>query len=96
VGWSYAPAARSTPTNLAAQICEPLGYTEANYRELSLAEGQDQQLRAFCGQSYEYWTMYKRALSQGYSEADAGRTYAAHEKAALVLKQFYDETRTDR
>jgi hypothetical protein len=32
--------------------------------------------------------MYKRAIAQGYSEADANRTYAAHEDSARVAKGF--------
>jgi hypothetical protein len=79
---------------MATQMCD--GFTEENYREKALAEGNDQQLRALCGAAYEYYTMYKRALEQGYSEEDAERTYQAHEKSVAVLKQFYEETRTDR
>lgn len=97
VAWKYAAAAASGASdhrNLASGMCE--GFTETNYREKALAEGLDQQLRALCGQAFEYYTMYKRALEQGYSEADAERTYQAHEKSAAVLKQFYEETRTDR
>ena len=98
VDFAYAGAAKPSAAgdhrNLASEICT--GFTEDNYRQQALAEGLDQQLRVLCGQAYEYFTMYKRALAQGYSEADAERTYQAHEKSALVLKQFYEETRTDR
>ena len=97
VAWSYAPAgpaAAKDHSNLATEMCD--GFTEDNYREKALAEGLDQQLRSMCGQAFEYYTMYKRALEQGYSEADAERTYQAHEKSVAVLKQFYEETRTDR
>ena len=41
-----------------------------------------------CGQAFEYYTMYKRAIAQGYSEADANRTYAAHEDSARVANGF--------
>lgn len=97
VAWKYeppAPAAAKDHGNMATQMCD--GFTEENYREKALAEGNDQQLRALCGAAYEYYTMYKRALEQGYSEEDAERTYQAHEKSVAVLKQFYEETRTDR
>lgn len=98
VDFAYTGAAAPKPAgdhrNLASDMCE--GFTEANYREKALAAGLDQQLRAMCGQAFEYYTMYKRALEQGYSAADAERTYQAHEKSAAVLKQFYEETRTDR
>jgi hypothetical protein len=97
VSWSYEPgkpAAAKDHSNLATEMCD--GFTEENYREKALADGPDEQLRSLCGQAFEYYTMYKRALAQGYSEADAERTYQAHEKSVAVLKQFYEETRTDR
>ena len=65
---------------------------EGNYREAALAEGPDQQLRALCGAAFEYYTMYKRAIEQGYSEADANRTYDAHQQAALVAISHYEDT----
>ena len=32
--------------------------------------------------------MYKRAIAQGYSEADANRTYAAHQQSAQVAQGY--------
>lgn len=32
--------------------------------------------------------MYERAISQGYSEADCNRTYAAHEQSAQVAVSY--------
>ena len=48
-----------------------------------------------CGQAFEYYTMYKRAIAQGYSEADANRTYAAHEQSARVAEGFLDSHGVD-
>ena len=81
------------PNLAATEACA--GFTETNYRQVALAEGNDQQLRAMCGQAFEYYTMYKRAIAQGYSEADANRTYDAHEKSALVANDFYANNRAD-
>jgi hypothetical protein len=81
------------PNLAATEACA--GFTEANYRQVALADGSDQQLRAMCGQAFEYYTMYKRAIAQGYSEADANRTYDAHEKSALVANDFYANNRAD-
>jgi hypothetical protein len=60
-----------------------------NYRKEVVAPGVDAQLGAMCGQALEYYSMYQRAIAQGYSEADANRTYEAHEKAMLVANSFY-------
>lgn len=75
-----------TKPNLAADTCP--GFTEGNYRQRALNGGGDTQLFTMCGQAYEYYTMYKRAIAQGYAEADANRTYAAHEGAALNAQNF--------
>lgn len=69
------------------------GFTLDNYRERALAGGSDVQLNTMCGQAYEYYAMYLRAISQGYSEADANRTYAAFEKAAANATSFYQSAR---
>jgi hypothetical protein len=37
--------------------------------------------------------MYKRAIAQGYSEADANRTYAAHSQSAQVANNFARDAR---
>lgn len=71
-----------------------LGFTEENYRQRALADGPDVQLNTMCGQVFEYYTMYKRAIRQGYSEADAERTYQAHVGAAMNAKAFYDNNRS--
>jgi hypothetical protein len=75
-----------TKPNLATSACP--GFTESNYRQLALSGGGDTQLYTLCGQAFEYYTMYKRAISQGYSEADCNRTYAAHEQSARVAVNF--------
>ncbi|MGN7160514.1 hypothetical protein [Sphingomonas sp. SAFR-052] len=87
-GQSYA-----TKPNLAAETCT--GFTEANYRTLALSGGNDVQLKTMCGQAFEYYTMYKRAIAQGYSETDADRTYAAHQQAATNANSFYANNRAD-
>lgn len=70
-------------------------FNETNYRQLALSGEPDTQLKAMCGQAYEYYTMYKRAIKQGYSEADANRTYAAHEGAARNAVSFYENNRAN-
>ena len=75
-----------TKPNLATGACS--GFNESNYRQLAVSGGADSQLYAMCGQAFEYYTMYKRAISQGYSEADCNRTYAAHEQASRVASNF--------
>lgn len=79
------------PNQAATPACA--GFTEQNYRQKALAGGTDVQLDTMCGQAFEYYTMYKRAIAQGYSEADANRTYEAHSKSALVANHFYDNNR---
>ena len=72
--------------NLAISACA--GFTESNYRQKAVSGGGDQQLYTMCGQAFEYYTMYKRAIAQGYSEADANRTYAAHQQSAEVAASY--------
>lgn len=81
------------PNQAATPACA--GFTEQNYRQKALAGGNNVQLDTMCGQAFEYYTMYKRAIAQGYSEADAGRTYEAHSKSALVANHFYENNRAD-
>jgi hypothetical protein len=64
-----------------------------NYRDVSLSGGNDVQLKTMCGQAFEYYHMYLNAISQGYSEADANRTYAAHQGAAQNAIAFYQNNR---
>ncbi|HZW16759.1 MAG TPA: hypothetical protein VFF66_10985 [Brevundimonas sp.] len=68
---------------------------ESNYRQVALSGGNDVQLKTMCGQAFEYYTMYKRAIAQGYSEADANRTYDAHQQAALNAISFYNNNRAN-
>lgn len=79
--------------NLAVRACA--GFTEQNYRSRALSGGGDQQLLAMCGQAFEYYTMYKRAIAQGYSEADADRTYAAHKASAQVAQSYLQNNAAD-
>ena len=83
------PAAAEYQPNLAVDACD--GFNEVNYRQKSLADGNDEQLRTLCGQAFEYYTMYKRAVDQQHPEA--WRTYEAHQKVAAVLNNFLGETR---
>lgn len=86
-----APApVQAAESNLAAATCSRLGFDEGNYREQSFVGG-DEQLRALCGQAYEYYTMYKRALDQRHPEA--WKTYDAHKQSAMVVNNFYGEAR---
>ena len=66
---------------------------EGNYRQVGVSGGTDVQLKTMCAQAYEYYVMYKRAIAQGYAEADANRTYAAHEQSARVAIDFYSKNR---
>ena len=66
---------------------------QGNYRDVSLSGGNDVQLKTMCGQAFEYYSMYLRAIEQGYSEADANRTYDAHQQAALNAISFYQNNR---
>ncbi|MCC6915546.1 MAG: hypothetical protein IT566_17750, partial [Rhodospirillaceae bacterium] len=61
------------------------GFTLGNYRTHAYEGGRDQQLYSHCGVAFEYYKMYLNAIEQGYSEADANRTYNAHEGAVRVL-----------
>lgn len=76
--------------NLAAAVCSKFDFDELNYRQKALAPGNDLQIRTMCGQAYEYYTMYKRALDQRHPEA--WKTYDAHKKSAMVVNNFYGET----
>jgi hypothetical protein len=71
------------------------GYTVDNYKERFAAnsEGPDVQLHSLCAGAYNYYWMYLNAIRKGFSQADSDRTYAAFEKAALVVKTFWDDTR---
>ena len=66
---------------------------ESNYRQVGLSGGNDVQLKTMCAQAYEYYVMYKRAIAQGYAEADANRTYDAHAKSARVAIHYYQNNR---
>jgi hypothetical protein len=66
---------------------------QGNYRDVSLSGGNDVQLKTMCGQAFEYYSMYLRAIEQVYSEADANRTYDAHQQAALNAISFYENNR---
>lgn len=61
------------------------GFTLGNYRTHAYEGGRDQQLYSHCGVAFEYYKWYLNAIEQGYSEADANRTYNAHEGAVRVL-----------
>ena len=86
-----APAQASLEPNLAASTCADFGVTEENYRQASLAPGNDVQVRTMCGQALEYYSMYKRAVAQGHPEA--WRTYDAHRQASAQLTSFDRDTR---
>jgi hypothetical protein len=64
------------------------GFTIGNYRTHAFNGGRDQQLFALCGQAFEYYKMYLNAINEGYSEADANRTYNAHEGAVRNLRSM--------
>jgi hypothetical protein len=64
------------------------GFTLENYRTRSFEGGADTQLFTMCGHAFEYYNMYLNAIRQGYSEADANRTYSAHEQSARVAIAF--------
>lgn len=86
-----APAPAAAEPNLAASPCADFGVTEDNYRQASIAPGNDLQMRTLCGHALELYSMYKRALSQGHPEA--WRTYDAHRQASMQLTGFDRETR---
>jgi hypothetical protein len=65
----------------------------SNYRTAAVSGGNDVQLKTMCGQAFEYYHMYLNAIAQGYSEADANRTYAAHQGAAQNAISFYQNNR---
>jgi len=71
------------------------GFTEANYRQVALSGEPDTQLKTMCGMAFEYYSMYKRAISQGASEQDANRTFTAHEGAARTAIEFYKNSRAN-
>jgi hypothetical protein len=66
---------------------------QGNYREVGVSGGNDVQLKTMCAQAHEYYHMYLNAIAQGYSEADANRTYAAHQGAAQNAISFYQNNR---
>jgi hypothetical protein len=64
------------------------GFTESNYQQMAMQGGGDTQLYVMCGAAFNYYAMYKNAIAQGYSAADAERTYDAHRQSALVANNF--------
>lgn len=62
---------------------------ESNYQQVGLSPGGDVQLKTMCAHAYEFYVAYKRAIAQGYSQADAERTYVAHQQSALVAIRFH-------
>ena len=88
---AVAPVQASLEPNLAASPCADFGVTEDNYRQASLAPGNDLQMRTLCGQALELYSMYKRAVAQGHPEA--WRTYDAHRQASAQLTGFDRDTR---
>ncbi|MCA1198292.1 hypothetical protein K9B35_09960 [Sphingomonas sp. R647] len=81
-----ARASYPTQPNLATGTCA--GFTEGNYRQRALRGGKDTQLDTMCGQAFEYYVAYKRAIAQGAAQADAERTYGAHRVAADNAANF--------
>ena len=69
------------------------GFTMSNYRTVALNGGNDQQLFSLCGQAFELYHQYENAIAQGYGEADANKTYAAHSDSARVATDFYRTAR---
>ena len=92
-----APAAAAYPTRDNALNGEAAcqGFTMSNYRERGLAGGNDVQLNTMCAQAYEYYAMYLNAIRQGYSEADANRTFDAHAAASRNAVGFYTNNRAN-
>lgn len=86
-----APAAAGAEENLAAPTCRNFGFDENNYRAKAVEPGPDLQIRTLCGQAYEYYAMYKRALAQQHPEA--WKTYDAHRQSAAVVNNFWSEAR---
>ena len=68
-------------------------FTLSNYRTLGLSGGPDTQLKTLCAAAFAYYSAYLNAIRQGYSEADANRTFAAHQQAARVAIDFLESTR---
>jgi hypothetical protein len=89
---SSASASGHPYPNLAEGSCGSLMNLQ-NYRTNALSGGNDVQLKTLCGQAYEYYAMYKRAITQGYGHDDLMRTYNAHKDASAVVNQFYREAR---
>lgn len=89
-----AAARPSYPTkpNLAVGAFCP-GFTMANYRAKGLDRNGDVQLNTMCAQAFEYYSNYLNAIRQGYSEADANRTYEAHEGSTRVARHYYENNR---
>lgn len=85
------PTQANLKPNLAASPCADFGVTEDNYRQASLAPGNDLQMRTLCGQALELYSMYKRAVGQGHPEA--WRTYDAHRQASMQLTGYDRQTR---
>lgn len=90
---STAGASYPTKPNVLAGQAACSMMNESNYRQVAVSGGNDVQLKTMCGQAYEYYVMYKRAIAQGYSEADANRTYAAHAQSARVAISHYTSSR---
>lgn len=81
------------PVNL-GEACA--GFTESNYRALAVqAPGDDAHLYAACGQAFELYQMYLNAVRQGYSQAEAMRTYQAHQGAAANAVDYYRTRRAN-
>ena len=62
--------------------------TASNYRTEALVKDGDTQLRTMCGAAHEYYNVYLNALKQGYSPADADRSYQAHVQAATTAASY--------
>ena len=69
------------------------GFTTENYQSRSTQGGGDTQLFTMCAQAFHLYKQYLNAIAQGYSEADANRTYDAHSKASQVAGNFYATAR---
>jgi TPR repeat protein len=70
------------------------GFTLENYRTRAFQAGAgDPQLNAMCGQAFVYYSAYLNAIRQGYAEADADRTFAAHQAAARNAIAFHQNYR---
>lgn len=70
------------------------GMNADNYRDVALSGGGDVQMKTQCAMAYEHYNNYKKAVEQGYGEADVQRALDVYQKSAAYAESANEQIRS--